>query len=100
MLLRPAATDPFPSQRNDDYQPPAELIDGEEEWQIDRITGERMVKVGRGYRKEYRVKWTGYSRETWTKAVLLEDTAALDQWEAQHMVSTGGCHIPSSSGVF
>jgi transposase InsO family protein len=100
MLLRPAATDPFPSQRNDDYQPPAELIDGEEEWQIDRITGERMVKVGRGYRKEYRVKWTGYSRETWTKAVLLEDTAALDQWEAQHMVSTGGCHIPSSSEVF
>ena len=58
-----------------------------------------MVKVGRGYRKEYRVKWTGYSRETWTKAVLLEDTAALDQWEAQHMVSTGGCHIPSSSEV-
>ena len=70
----------------------------EEEWQIDRIIGERMVKVGRGYRKEYRVlKWTGYSRETWTKVVLFEDTAAL---EAQHMVSAGGCHIPSSSGVF
>jgi hypothetical protein len=70
MLLRPAADDPFPSQRQDDYQPPAILEEGSENYHVERITGERMVRRGRTNRKQYRVKWTDVE--------LLEDVAALD----------------------
>ena len=35
--LQPASTDPFPSQHSDDYQPPAILVEGEEEWLIERL---------------------------------------------------------------
>jgi hypothetical protein len=80
-VLRPAAVDPFPSQRQNDYQPPAILEEGLEEYHVERITGERMVRRSRGYRKQYRVKWTGCAHETWTDAELLEDVAALDDWE-------------------
>ena len=44
-LLRPAGTDPLPSQEQDDYQPPPILIDNEEEWVVEAILGE---KIGRG----------------------------------------------------
>jgi hypothetical protein len=64
MLLRPAADGPFPSQCQDDYQPPAISEEGSDEYHVERITGERMVRRGRGYRKQYRAKWTGYARET------------------------------------
>ena len=37
-LLRPAADDPFPSQKQTDWQPPAIINDeGEEEWEVERI---------------------------------------------------------------
>ena len=45
-LLRQAANDPFPSQRNDDYQPPAVLVDGEEEYQVERILDYRQIRRG------------------------------------------------------
>jgi len=56
-LLRSASNDPFPIQRNDDYQPPAEIIESEPEYQVERILDERRKRVGRGYRHEYLVKW-------------------------------------------
>jgi len=95
MLLRPAADDPFPSQLRDDYQPPAILTEDSEEYHVERITGERMVRRGRASRKQYRVKWTGYARETWTDAELLEDVAALDDWEALQRTVTGCCVVGS-----
>lgn len=82
-LLRPASTDTLPSQDNDDTQPPPHIIEGEEEWQVEAITGERMVRRGRGRRKEYHVKWSGYARQTWEPASALQETAALDAWEAR-----------------
>ncbi|THC87391.1 hypothetical protein EYZ11_013163 [Aspergillus tanneri] len=57
-LLRPAADDPFPSQINDDYQPPPVMVDGVEEFGVTEILDKRRVQVGRGYRTEYLVKWT------------------------------------------
>jgi hypothetical protein len=83
--------DPFPSQRNDDYQPPAELTDenGNEEYRVDHILNEHTVKRGRGSRKEYLVKWTGWRRPTWTNAKFLEDTEALDKWEQRSGSSAG-----------
>ncbi|KAF7174428.1 hypothetical protein CNMCM5623_007171 [Aspergillus felis] len=40
-LLRPAASDPFPSQVNNDYQPPLELVNGEAEYTVEEILKER-----------------------------------------------------------
>jgi hypothetical protein len=46
-------------------QPPPELIDGEEEYQVERIMGHR--KMGQGKKLQYLVKWAGYpdSDNTW-----------------------------------
>jgi hypothetical protein len=73
------------------------LREGSEEYHVERITGERTVRRGRGHRKDYRVKWTGYARETWTDAELLEDVAALDDWEALQGVKTGNYQVLSPS---
>ena len=82
-LLRPAADDQLPSQVLDDSQPPAIVVDGEEEWLVEKILRERKRKLpGRGRRTclEYLVKWRGYAKPTWTLASLLEDTEALDKY--------------------
>lgn len=84
-LLRPAASNPFPSQVQDDEQPPPVIVDGEPEWEVEHLAGERWKKVGRGYRHEFRVKWKGYSRELWYPARDFEATAALDSWRAHHV---------------
>jgi hypothetical protein len=39
-------------------RPPPELIEGEEEYQVERIMGHR--KTGRGNKLQYLVKWEGY----------------------------------------
>lgn len=46
--LRPAADDPFPNQCTDDYQPPAVLNEGNEEWHIDKIEEYKEIRRGRG----------------------------------------------------
>ena len=82
-LLRPAPTDPLPSQIIADSQPPAILVEDTEEWLVERILGERLRTLpGRGDRKrlEYKVKWTGYARPIWEPAKELEATVALDNY--------------------
>ena len=41
-LLKRAAADPFPNQRQDNSRPPAIIIDGEEEWEVERILKRRI----------------------------------------------------------
>jgi predicted nucleotidyltransferase component of viral defense system len=55
-LVRPAATDPFPSQIIDNSQPPLLLVNGEEEYEVERILAVRRRKIGRGYYDEALVK--------------------------------------------
>lgn len=83
-LVRPAATDPFPSQIVDDTQPPPLLIDGEEEYEVERILAVRRRKIGRGYRDEALVKWTGWVDPTWQRLDSVQECAALDAFEEQH----------------
>jgi hypothetical protein len=81
--LRPAATDPLPSQLLDDPQPPAIQVDDAKEWLVKRILNERQKKLpgqGSRTRHEYLVKWAGYANPTWEPATKLEDTAALDTY--------------------
>lgn len=91
-LLRPASTDPLPSQHSDDVQPPAVMVDGEEEFTVEKILDEKRTKRGRGTRLEYKVKWLGYARPTWEAATALEDTRALDDWidRTKHARSRNG----------
>lgn len=96
MLLRPAASDPFPSQKLTDWQPPSILVedeDGEgthEEWLVEEILNERIVRVGRGQRAEMLVKWAGYATPTWTARLALEDTVAMDHYEERLRSLEGG----------
>jgi hypothetical protein len=82
-LLRPASYDPLPSQAQDDEQPPPQVVDDEEEWEVEEIRDEKVTKRGRrGQRKrQFLVKWKGYSMPTWEPYEALRDTAALDRWE-------------------
>ena len=84
-LLRPAGTDPLPSQIVTDVQPPAIITeDGEEEYVVEEILRARTRKVGRGSRREILVKWTGYARPTWEPLSSFEETAALDTFQRRY----------------
>ncbi|KAJ3499591.1 hypothetical protein NLG97_g226 [Lecanicillium saksenae] len=59
-LLQLATTDPLPSQVQTNYQPPPQLVDGEEEWELKAILQEKYIRRGRGQKKKYLIKWVGY----------------------------------------
>ena len=82
-LLRPAATDPLPSQRQDDTQPPAISSDdeGNPEWEIEEILRARTHKRGRGRLRQVLVKWKGYAQPTWEPLRAMENTLALIEFE-------------------
>lgn len=83
-LVRPAATDPLPSQVVDDSQPPPIVIDNELEWEVEEILAARTRKVGRGHRREVLVKWVGFAEQTWERLDKLEDCTALDAFEERY----------------
>jgi len=82
-LLRPAATDPLPSQRQDDDQPPAISSDedGNPEWEIEEILRARTHKQGRRQRRQVLVKWKGYAQPTWEPLQAMRNTIALIEFE-------------------
>ena len=82
-LLHPAATDPLPSQRQDDNQPPAISSDddGNPEWEIEEILRARTHKRGRGQQRQVLVKWKGYASPTWEPLSALKHTLALIEFE-------------------
>jgi hypothetical protein len=83
-LLRPAATNPLPSQQQDDTQPLAIISeDGHEEWEVEEILRARSRKRGRGYQRQVLVKWKGYALPTWEPLQAMKETAALDEFERQ-----------------
>jgi hypothetical protein len=81
-LLRLAATDPLPSQSLDDSRPPAVVINGQEEYSVERILRDRFVRRGRGRQHQALVKWVGYAQPTWEPVSALADTAAWASYEA------------------
>jgi hypothetical protein len=79
-LLKPVATKPLTGQVLHEPQPPALLVDGEEEYEVEEILDQKAAR-GRGGKQQFLVKWAGYARPTWSPASVLEDTVALDKWE-------------------
>ena len=83
-LLKPfIPNDPtlFPDR---EFTQPGAVVteDGTEENMIDKIVDAR--RRGRG--KQYLVRWVGYDRDhdEWLSGKMLEDTEALDIWEAEN----------------
>lgn len=92
-LLRPAATNALPSQVRDDTQPPAIFSDdGDPEFGVEKILCAKWVGRGRGRTRKVFVKWTGYAEPTWEPLREMQETTALDAFEAQYgdaMVNDG-----------
>lgn len=71
-LLRPAADDPLPAQRNE--PPPPIEVDGLQEWEVEEVLDSRWDRRGRGRpRLKYTVKWTGYDDPEEVPASHLEN---------------------------
>ena len=79
-LLKRAAADPFLNQRQDDLRPPVIIVDGEEEWEVERI----LKRRAKGRQRQVLVKWKGYLTFTW------EPTEALANTEAYYVFEAGG----------
>ena len=75
--LRLAGNDPMPGQRQSDWQPDSIEVDGQEEWLVDSILGEK----GKGKSRKYLVQWMGYESPSWEPAKHLENNEALMKWE-------------------
>ncbi|SGY77744.1 BQ5605_C005g03715 [Microbotryum silenes-dioicae] len=62
-------------------EPASVVVQGNEEWEVDRIVDEK----GKGKRKRYLVKWKGWadSDNTWEPRAHLEETIALEEWERE-----------------
>ena len=76
-LLRPAATDPLPGQRQD--PPPPVEVEGVEEWEVEDILDSRWDRRGRGGRPrlKYIVKWAGYDEPTEVPADYVENAQEI-----------------------
>ena len=72
-LLEHAINDPFPGQIAP--PPPAVIVDGEEEWEVETIFDSRLHYN----RLQYLVKWKGYDAQTWQPATDLEHSSDLVQ---------------------
>jgi hypothetical protein len=81
-LLRPAASDPFPSQVQSDYQPPGRILNDESMYDVEKILKERIKKG----KKQFYVKWIGYQRPDWNDASNFEDTLAFAEYKTKALV--------------
>lgn len=68
-------------QVQNNYQPPAVLVDDQEEYEVKRILDVRKRRErgkGGSIRKEYLVKWTGYREPTGEPGSNFDDTVVLE----------------------
>lgn len=85
-LLRRARDNPFPSQQLTDTEPseiqPDEVDENhaEGEHRVEEIVGHRL----RNNQHQFHVKWTGWTRPTWEPLEHIQDTTALERYEATH----------------
>jgi len=64
-------------------RPPPDLVDGEEEYEVDRILKDRRIRAKKGkWRIEYHVQWKGYEEPTWEPSENLSHAKEIirDYW--------------------
>jgi len=64
-------------------RPPPDLIDGEQEWEIERIMKHCKICTKKGqWQNEYQVLWKGYEEPTWEPSENLEHSkeSITDYW--------------------
>ncbi|KAI1003724.1 hypothetical protein K3495_g4485 [Podosphaera aphanis] len=86
-LLKRAAEDPLPSQKQDDYQPPpvdSNLPRSQQEFKIERMMKAEKQRRGRGFRRMLLVKWKGQAEPTWEPRSEFENTVALELFEQNY----------------
>ena len=81
--LKPAATDPYPGQVI--ASPPHVRINGDEEWEVEEIL-ESRIRYGK---LQYLVKWTGYDRQDWQDANIVNGLQAIDIFHMRYPESPG-----------
>ena len=99
-LLEQATNDPYPGQIAP--PPPAVIVDGEEEWEVETIMDSRLHYNS----LQYLVKWKGYNAPTWQPATDLVHASDLVRqfyqlWpdRCQPTVLAGArCHRVGSGG--
>lgn len=79
-LLEPCDSNPLPGQQQP-TEPPALVVNGEEEWEVERILDSRWY-----YRKfQYLVQWIGYDHPTWEPAEnVLHAPVAVREFHASY----------------
>lgn len=90
-LVRPAATDPLPSQEVLDEQPPplVKTEEGEPEYEVSEILRADRRRRGRGWERRVLVKWKGFQEPTWEPRREFEETAALSVFESRYGTADG-----------
>ena len=66
-------------------QPPPEIIDGEEEYEAEMIIDDRYIRQGWKRKKQFLVKWEGYSRSknSWVNAEDIHAPRLLADYQAR-----------------
>ena len=83
-LLKRAANNPLPSQKQDVNQPGPINTTGlmkDQEFKVERILKAENVRRGRGKRRMVLVKWYGQKEPTWEPRSEMQETVTLDKFE-------------------
>ena len=72
--LEKAAQDPLPHQQH--KPPPPVIVDGEEEYKVERIDDSRIFRR----QLQYLVKWKGYDEQSWEPAANVHGLKAIDDF--------------------
>lgn len=91
--LRLASTDPLPSQVVEEWNPEPIQVEGEDEYDVECIVDEHKTND----QMFYLVKWRGWDTlpqdYTWESLEAMEDTKALDKWEALNDEERSALHV-------
>jgi hypothetical protein len=72
--LEKTADNPLPLQQHE--PPPPDIVEGEEEYEVERIEDSRIFQR----QLQYLVKWKGYDEMSWESAVNVDGLKAIDKF--------------------
>jgi hypothetical protein len=75
--LEKTADHPLPLQQHE--PPPPVIVEGEEEYKVDKIEDSRVFRS----QLQYHVKWKGYDEMSWEPAANVDGLEAIDEFHTQ-----------------